>query len=82
MSLFVLFIICLLAPAASAHHIMGIPHYAYDEQYPQTPVLTYRVEAGPYDVKMTGYPRQAPAGGTLYAASLYPTAGQRCAVRP
>jgi hypothetical protein len=44
------------AGPAAAHHILGIPHYAYDEQYPQTPVLTYKVEAGPYDVKMTGYP--------------------------
>ena len=48
-----------------AHHIMGIPHYAYDEQYPQTPVLTYRLEAGPYDVRMTGYPGK-------------PTPGERC----
>ena len=23
---------------APAHHILGIPHYAYDEDYPQTPV--------------------------------------------
>ncbi len=48
--------IAALAPAALAHHILGIPHYAYDEQYPQTPVLTYRVNAGPHEVKMTGYP--------------------------
>ena len=41
---------------AHAHHILGIPHYAYDEQYPQTPVLTYRVDAGAWEVKMTGYP--------------------------
>ncbi len=44
------------APVLLAHHILGIPHYAYDEQYPQTPVLTYRVNAGPHEVKMTGYP--------------------------
>lgn len=41
---------------AGAHHILGIPHYAYDEQYPQTPVLTYRVDAGAWEVRMTGYP--------------------------
>ena len=47
----------LLAPVTThAHHILGIPHYAYDEQYPQTPVLTYRVDAGAWEVKMTGYP--------------------------
>lgn len=45
-----------LALVASAHHIMGIPHYAYDESYPQAPVITYAVEAGPYLVKVTGYP--------------------------
>jgi hypothetical protein len=43
-------------PAALAHHILGVPHYAYDEDYPQTPVLTYSVEAGPNNVRMTGYP--------------------------
>ncbi len=46
----------LLALPVSAHHILGIPHYAYDEEYPQTPILTYRVEAGAYEVSMTGYP--------------------------
>ena len=51
-----LILVLLITPDVHAHHIMGIPHYAYDEQYPQTPVLTYRMEAGPYDVKMTGYP--------------------------
>ena len=49
-------VVLLGALPAVAHHILGIPHYAYDEQYPQTPVLTYRVDAGPHEVKMTGYP--------------------------
>ncbi len=39
-----------------AHHIMGIPHYAYDKNYPQAPVITYKVAAGPYIVELTGYP--------------------------
>ncbi len=39
-----------------AHHILGIPHYAYDERYPQAPVIKYAVEAGPYIVELTGYP--------------------------
>ena len=47
---------------ASAHHILGIPHYAYDERYPQTPVLTYRVEMGPHEIKMTGYPGKPKVG--------------------
>lgn len=55
------------ATVASAHHILGVPHYAYDEQYPQTPVVTYRVEAGDYVVRMTGYPGK-------------PTPGERCSL--
>jgi len=51
-----------LGGAAGAHHILGIPHYAYDESYPQAPVITYAVEAGPYTVKLTGYPGK-PAPG-------------------
>ena len=52
----------LLATVAHAHHILGVPHYSYDEDYPQTPVLSYRVDAGEYDVKMTGYPGKVEPG--------------------
>ncbi|TFH22224.1 MAG: hypothetical protein E4H03_08865, partial [Myxococcales bacterium] len=53
----------LMVPTAStAHHILGVPHYAYDEDYPQTPVLTYRAEAGHYEVKTTAYPGEIVAG--------------------
>lgn len=45
-----------VASTSHAHHIMGIPHYAYDERYPQTPILTYVAELGPNEVRMTGYP--------------------------
>jgi hypothetical protein len=67
-----LIVVCLLlfafcATPASAHHILGVPHYAYDEAYPQTPVLTYAVNAGPNEVKMTGYPGK-------------PKPGERCAL--
>ncbi len=55
---------------ASAHHILGIPHYAYEEDYPQAPVLTYRVNAGPYEVKMTGYPGM-PSPGEPCALHVY-----------
>ncbi len=52
-----------IAPSfVHAHHILGTPHYAYDEDYPQTPILTYRVNAGEYDVKMTGYPGKLEPG--------------------
>ncbi len=62
--------LALLAGAAGAHHIMGIPHYAYDESYPQAPVITYAVEAGPYLVKVTGYPGR-PAPGELAEVHAY-----------
>jgi len=48
--------ILFLSTPARAHHILGIPHYAYDEQYPQTPILTYIAQLGPLEIKMTGYP--------------------------
>lgn len=67
----VLILFCFVA-IADAHHIMGIPHYAYDEQYPQTPVLTYKVQAGRYQVRMTGYPGK-PKPGESCALSVYIT---------
>jgi hypothetical protein len=41
---------------ARAHHILGLPHYSYKENYPQTPTLEYPATTGPYDVLMTSYP--------------------------
>ncbi|MBI4061151.1 MAG: 4Fe-4S binding protein [Elusimicrobia bacterium] len=46
----------LLAPPARAHHIIGIPHYAYDKSFPQAPVLRLRDKIGPYEVTLTAYP--------------------------
>lgn len=44
------------APQAFAHHILGIPHYAYDESYPQAPVMKLLAEVGPWEFQLTGYP--------------------------
>ena len=41
---------------ALAHHILGLPHYSYKENYPQAPTLEYPATTGPYDVLMTSYP--------------------------
>lgn len=49
-------LLAVLAAPALAHHILGIPHYAYEDSYPQAPVIKYSVEAGPYVVELTGYP--------------------------
>lgn len=54
--------LCVVPTVAAAHHILGVPHYAYDERYPQTPVLTYRVEAGRFEIRMTGYPGKIDPG--------------------
>lgn len=59
-----------LVGALAAHHILGIPHYAYDESYPQAPVITYSVVAGPYVVKVTGYPGK-PGPGELAEVHAY-----------
>jgi len=57
-------------PAVRAHHILGIPHYAYDERYPQVPVLTYLADAGPIEVRLTGYPGK-PAPGEQCFINIY-----------
>lgn len=44
-----------VSPAA-AHHILGLPHYSYKENYPQRPTLEYPATTGPYDVLLTSYP--------------------------
>lgn len=59
--------ILLLSPQTWGHHILGVPHYAYDEEYPQTPVLTYSVNTEGYMIKMTGYPG-------------HPEPGERCSL--
>ncbi len=41
---------------ADAHHILGLPHYSYKENYPQRPTLEYPAVTGPYDVLLTSYP--------------------------
>ncbi len=51
-------VIVLLAANATAyaHHILGLPHYSYKENYPQVPTLEYPASTGPYDIVMTSYP--------------------------
>ena len=41
---------------AWAHHIMGIPHYSYDENYPQAPVLKLIENVGQWEFQLTAYP--------------------------
>jgi ferredoxin-type protein NapH len=46
----------------TAHHILGIPHYAYKENYPQVPTLEYPASLGSYDILMTSYPGKPTPG--------------------
>ncbi len=40
---------------ALAHHIKGLPHYGYLENYPQTPTREVRFAAPPYKVTLVSY---------------------------
>lgn len=51
----------LVSPAA-AHHILGIPHYAYDKEWPQAPVLKLVEPVGEWEVQLTGYPGRPKPG--------------------
>lgn len=42
--------------SASAHHILGVPHYAYDENYPQLPFVEVMARSGDWDLRLTYYP--------------------------
>jgi ferredoxin-type protein NapH len=42
--------------ATHAHHVLGLPHYSYKENYPQRPTLEYPATSGPYDILLTSYP--------------------------
>lgn len=41
---------------AWGHHILGIPHYKYSEEYPQIPFVEVIAQTGPYDLDFTYYP--------------------------
>ena len=50
----VLFLIAILfAAPANAHHISGLPHYGYAENYPQVPLTEQRIETGDFMVSLT-----------------------------
>ncbi len=44
-----------IGPVA-AHHILGIPHYKYDEHYPQIPYLEVVAQVGDHDLVFTHFP--------------------------
>ncbi|MGD2108737.1 MAG: 4Fe-4S binding protein [Phycisphaerae bacterium] len=54
--LMLLAFVLLFATPVHAHHILGLPHYSYKDNYPQAPTLEYPATTGPYDVLLTSYP--------------------------
>lgn len=49
-------LLALGAAPVAAHHIMGIPHYAYDENYPQLPFVEVTAQSGAWDLRFTYFP--------------------------
>ena len=47
------FIVILFAAPANAHHISGLPHYGYAENYPQVPLTEQRIETHEFIVSFT-----------------------------
>jgi ferredoxin-type protein NapH len=65
-----LVLLALPADTAQGHHILGLPHYSYRENYPQAPTLEYPATTGPYDVLLTSYPGK-PVPGEPANLALY-----------
>lgn len=49
------FAIIAAASAASAHHIRGLPHYGYSENYPETPVFDTARKIKGYELMFSYY---------------------------
>jgi len=65
-----LLVLLVSAAAAKGHHILGLPHYSYKDNYPQRPTLEYPATTGPYDVVLTSYPG-VPTPGTPANLAFY-----------
>ncbi len=63
-------LVLVAASPAAAHHILGLPHYSYKDNYPQAPTLEYPATTGPYDVLMTSYPGR-PVPGEASTVCFY-----------
>jgi ferredoxin len=59
-----------LPSSAEGHHILGLPHYSYKENYPQVPTLEYPAIVGPYDILLTSYPGK-PVPDETASLSIY-----------
>ena len=41
---------------ASAHHVLGLPHYKYGSEYPQIPFVEVPAQSGPHEISFTYFP--------------------------
>ncbi len=71
----------LVASRADGHHILGLPHYSYKENYPQRPTLEYPATSGPYDILLTSYPG-VPVPGETTTLAFYIKSRQSGQVYP
>lgn len=54
--LFIFLLFFSFIPFAYAHHILGIPHYKYSEEYPQIPFVEVMATTGDFLFNFTYYP--------------------------
>jgi NAD-dependent dihydropyrimidine dehydrogenase PreA subunit len=72
------------APTAFAHHVKGMPHYGYLENYPQTPTREWRLAAPPYGIVVVVYGlegldrarSQTPDDGLIYVSLTETASGK------
>jgi len=55
---------------APAHHILGLPHYKYGDEYPQVPFVEILAQVGDYDLYFTYFPG-TPKPGDRVRFKLY-----------
>lgn len=63
-------LLAFLPSALAAHHILGIPHYKYSEEYPQIPYLEVLAQVGDHDLVFTHFPG-FPKPGEAVRLKLY-----------
>lgn len=56
--------------SAFAHHILGLPHYKYGDDYPQIPYVEIMAQVGPHDLYFTYFPG-TPKPGDRIRFKLY-----------
>ena len=54
-TLLILILLLLSASIVESHHIRGIPHYSYRDNYPETPVYEFIQNTSHYEVTFTYY---------------------------